>query len=61
MEGYKMSFTARKRQLKKLIKDATELKFNTKLIKGYESELADIDEKLKEQKAERERFKEALD
>lgn len=57
MEGYRLSLSARKRELKKLIKDAKELKFNKVLISNYEIELANIDVKLKEIKEEMERFK----
>ena len=57
MEGYKMSLTARRSGLKKLIEDAVTLKFSEKVIKSYREQLVDIESQIKEIKLERERFK----
>ena len=53
-----LSLTLRQRELKKLIKDAEELGFSKDLVNSYKSQLAEVEEELKQIKMSRKRFKE---
>ena len=57
VRGCDMGFATKKKELKKLISDGKEMNFNPELISSYETQLATVENKIKEQKEERERFK----
>jgi len=54
--GHAMSFQSKKKELKKLIEYGEENNFNPELLEDYKAQLAYVEEKLKEQSEERERF-----
>ncbi len=52
-----LSLSARKKQLTKFISDAEELNFSKKIITEYKKQLADVDGKIKEERARRKKLR----